>query len=40
MSDGEGHKAFLAVDPPEDIFNEIIKIQERLKKTIGETSAG
>jgi 2'-5' RNA ligase len=35
MSDEKAIRAFLAVDPPEDIFNEIIKIQERLKKTIG-----
>jgi RNA 2',3'-cyclic 3'-phosphodiesterase len=35
MSDEKAMRAFLAVDPPEAIFNEIIKIQERLKKTIG-----
>ncbi len=35
MSDEKAMRAFLAVDPPEEIFNEIIKIQERLKKTIG-----
>lgn len=34
MSDEKAIRAFLAVDPPEEIFREIIKIQERLKKTI------
>ncbi len=34
MSDEKSIRAFLAIDPPEEIFNEIIKIQERLRKTI------
>lgn len=34
MSDEKAIRAFLAVDPPEEIFREIIKIQERLRKTI------
>jgi 2'-5' RNA ligase len=34
MSDEKAIRAFLAVDPPEEIFREIIKIQERLKKAI------
>jgi 2'-5' RNA ligase len=34
MSDEKAIRAFLAVDPPEEIFNEIIKIQERLRKAI------
>ena len=34
MNDEKAIRAFLAVDPPEEIFREIIGIQERLKKTI------
>jgi RNA 2',3'-cyclic 3'-phosphodiesterase len=34
MSDEKAIRAFLAVDPPEEIFREIIKIQERLRKAI------
>jgi 2'-5' RNA ligase len=34
MSDEKAIRAFLAIDPPEDIFSEIIKIQGRLKKAI------
>ncbi|MGZ6208380.1 MAG: RNA 2',3'-cyclic phosphodiesterase [Syntrophales bacterium] len=34
MGDEKAVRAFLAVDPPEEIFREIIKIQERLKKAI------
>jgi len=34
MSDEKAIRAFLAIDPPEEIFREIIKIQERLKNAI------
>jgi len=34
MSDKKSIRAFLAIDPPQEIFNEIIKIQERLRKTL------
>ena len=34
MSDEKAIRAFLAIDPPEEIFREIIKIQERLRKAI------
>ena len=34
MSDEKTIRAFLAIDPPEEIFREIIKIQERLRKAI------
>jgi len=34
MSDEKAIRAFLAIDPPAEIFREIIKIQERLKKAI------
>ncbi|MGO9136878.1 MAG: RNA 2',3'-cyclic phosphodiesterase [Syntrophales bacterium] len=34
MSDEKAIRAFLAVDPTEEIFREITKIQERLKKAI------
>jgi RNA 2',3'-cyclic 3'-phosphodiesterase len=34
MSDEKSIRAFLAIDPPQEIFNEIIKIQERLRKTL------
>jgi len=34
MSDKKSIRAFLAVDPPQEIFNEIIKIQDRLRKTL------
>jgi 2'-5' RNA ligase len=34
MSDKKSIRTFLAIDPPEEIFNGIIKIQERLKKAI------
>jgi RNA 2',3'-cyclic 3'-phosphodiesterase len=34
MSDEKAIRAFLAVDPPEEVFREIIKIQERLRKAI------
>jgi 2'-5' RNA ligase len=34
MSDEKAIRAFLAVDPPQEIFNGIIKIQERLRKAI------
>ncbi len=34
MSDEKAIRAFLAIDPPEEIFKEIIKIQERLRKAI------
>jgi 2'-5' RNA ligase len=34
MSDEKAIRAFLAIDPPEEIFSEIIKIQERLRKAI------
>ena len=34
MSDKKSIRAFLAIDPPQEIFNELIKIQERLRKTL------
>jgi 2'-5' RNA ligase len=34
MSDEKAIRAFLAIDPPEEIFKEINKIQERLRKTL------
>ena len=34
MNDEKAIRAFLAIDPPQEIFNEIIKIQEHLRKTI------
>jgi RNA 2',3'-cyclic 3'-phosphodiesterase len=34
MSDEKAIRAFLAVDPPQEIFNGLIKIQERLRKAI------
>jgi 2'-5' RNA ligase len=34
MSDEKAIRAFLAIDPPEEIFSEIINIQERLRKAI------
>ncbi|MGA3207788.1 MAG: RNA 2',3'-cyclic phosphodiesterase [Syntrophales bacterium] len=34
MSDEKAIRAFLAIDPPEEIFDEIIKIQEHLRKAI------
>jgi 2'-5' RNA ligase len=34
MSDKKSIRAFLAIDPPQEIFNEIIKIQERLRKAL------
>ena len=34
MSDEKAIRAFLAIDPPEEIFGEIINLQERLKKAI------
>ncbi|MGC9976861.1 MAG: RNA 2',3'-cyclic phosphodiesterase [Syntrophales bacterium] len=34
MNDKKSIRSFLAIDPPQEIFNEIIKIQERLRKTL------
>jgi RNA 2',3'-cyclic 3'-phosphodiesterase len=34
MTDEKAIRAFLAIDPPEEIFSEIIEIQGRLKKAI------
>ncbi len=34
MNDKKSIRAFLAIDPPQEIYNEIIKIQERLRKTL------
>jgi 2'-5' RNA ligase len=34
MSNEKAIRAFLAIDPPEEIFSEIINIQERLRKAI------
>jgi 2'-5' RNA ligase len=34
MSDKKSIRAFLAIDPPQEIFSEIIKIQERLRKDL------
>jgi RNA 2',3'-cyclic 3'-phosphodiesterase len=34
VSDKKSIRAFLAIDPPQEIFSEIIKIQERLKKDL------
>jgi RNA 2',3'-cyclic 3'-phosphodiesterase len=34
MSDEKAIRAFLAVDPPEEVFREIIEIQEHLRKAI------
>jgi len=34
MDDKKSIRAFLAIDPPQEIYNKIIKIQEHLKKSI------
>ena len=34
MNDKKSLRAFLAVDPPSNIYDEIVRIQERLKKAI------
>ncbi len=33
MNDKKSIRSFLAIDPPQEIYNEIVKIQERLRKT-------
>ena len=34
MSDGKDIRAFLAIDPPDAVHDEMARIQERLKKTV------
>lgn len=34
MNDEKSIRAFLAVDPPQEVLNEIVRIQDRLKKVV------